>query len=326
MEPIVSPFSAWHCQEWMENYQLLSSCSNDIFLPNSEIAKIVLSLVLLAITLQRGNPGILMIYLTILYPLVSVTSLLRYICWSCLWFPSILSISSSFTLSFIISVMLTINLSNLSILPATGWLLVVRYCDSDKFSSWFRTIVFILVVVAISCSCSFEVDRAFNNNDKNIYQPSFGVVWYANAVVFPEYKSYLTGLFSCLPTVSSLIVSMTLSGYSKKDFSIVMKILLLVNLYFLECIPAIDIMYVLIALMDHTSVFTEMRYPLWALSLFVISLLVQPILVDIWVRTGSGNANYVFFVGFFSWAMLGLFIVELIGACIRIRTDERNRS
>jgi hypothetical protein len=123
-----------------------------------------------------------------------------------------------------------------------------------------------------------------------------------------------------------LIVSMTLSGYSKKDFSIVMKILLLVNLYFLECIPAIDIMYVLIALMDHTSVFTEMRYPLWALSLFVISLLVQPILVDIWVRTGSGNANYVFFVGFFSWAMLGLFIVELIGACIRIRTDERNRS
>lgn len=44
----------------------------------------------------------------------------------------------------------------------------------------------------------------------------------------------------------------------------------------------------------------------------LIPLVLSPLMFDLWVRIGTGNANYLFFQGFIMWIFFGLGLIEYI--------------
>ncbi len=250
-------------------------------------------------------------------PFLPDNAIVKLLCFQLLWSTSgVGNFSHAITIACL-AMLLSIDTYFLNILPAICWSIAFAQPIYGSHSVQF---IKILVICGSAAICARHLLR--DSKDYNSYQPSHGVIWYTTAVVFPEYQDYFKALFQCLPVVGSMISSVTIADCHNVQnfFAIAIKYSFLVSLYFSECVSLPELLFVLISILDHSNLFEELRFPLWLLSLFVIAVLIQPDLLHAWANVGSGNANDLFFVGFFSWTMLGLFIIESASAVLRLES------
>lgn len=55
-----------------------------------------------------------------------------------------------------------------------------------------------------------------------------------------------------------------------------------------------------------------MRYLSFIITGILIPLIISPLMLDLWIKYGTGNANYLFFQGICIWIFCALGINEFI--------------
>jgi hypothetical protein len=71
---------------------------------------------------------------------------------------------------------------------------------------------------------------------------------------------------------------------------------------------------VALLLLDHPSIAAKMKYLYFLLLGIFLPMCFTPFMIDLWVRLGTGNANYLFFQGLASWVCLCLLIGDYLTA------------
>ena len=79
-----------------------------------------------------------------------------------------------------------------------------------------------------------------------------------------------------------------------------------------------------ILLLNHPEVISRMQNLSFIVMGIVVPLVLCPIMLDIWVRRGSGNANYFFFQGLCLWLFCALGITEFSAALLKYQTKNCN--
>jgi hypothetical protein len=65
-------------------------------------------------------------------------------------------------------------------------------------------------------------------------------------------------------------------------------------------------------IIDHYDICSQIQYLFFFLFGFAFPTALTPFMYDLWVRLGSGNANFMFFAGLGSWVFLSIFISEYV--------------
>lgn len=64
----------------------------------------------------------------------------------------------------------------------------------------------------------------------------------------------------------------------------------------------------------------NVRYLSLSYLVILLGVIFSPAMADIWIRLGTGNANFLFFPGLATWCMLAFFICEYL-----IAYDKRHK-
>ena len=85
-----------------------------------------------------------------------------------------------------------------------------------------------------------------------------------------------------------------------------------------------DVMFLLLILWVRcNSVIAHMRYlPIITMGI-ILPVVISPIMFDLWVKKGSGNANFLFFQGLALWVFLALFVIEFVNTVIRSEQESQ---
>lgn len=145
------------------------------------------------------------------------------------------------------------------------------------------------------------------------YQPSFGVVWYLDALTFPEQIPYFRWLKVLLPIVTSTtLVAIFPESW---NYECLMQLIIAVGVYFETIVHLGDFTTILIALVCmNTTTVRDMRFVPVLLSLISISLALSPFMYESWIYIGNGNANFLFFQGLVQWVCYTVFLVEFVSS------------
>lgn len=305
----------WNSWRTLES-ELSAPESNIVgWFPNDKLLRHVLLLMLIVVlTKQKVTSGILA--LPLLCQLSSSNcSLLQYLSWIVLWSTEshnsiILAISAIVTL-------VAVDKTNLSLVPA---FIRIYISDSNYRVLSISRVTFAFMIVAIGYH---QYICAMETWNESTYYPTFGITWYLQAVAFTEYKLYFAALLSIIQTVATFIVALCLKDCSRSK-SIAVKLIILTNILFMQRIQLMDILIPFIVLLEHDLEFRETRYPLLTMSLFIFAIIISPWLFDVWISTGTGNANFLFFSSFASWVALALFLIEFVSGVNRMEEMKPN--
>ena len=100
-----------------------------------------------------------------------------------------------------------------------------------------------------------------------------------------------------------------------------MRISVAVIVLFSRDLTTLDILLIsAMFLVNHSDVVAKMRsLPLITMGI-TVPLVVSPVMLDVWVQRGTGNANYFFFQGLCLWLFCALGITEFCSALLRKST------
>jgi hypothetical protein len=79
-------------------------------------------------------------------------------------------------------------------------------------------------------------------------------------------------------------------------------------------------------LLDHKDVCKRIRFLPILLLFLVLTTLMSPFMNDLWIRLGTGNANFLFFQGLVMWTILALFICEYTIAYGKLNNLEKAKN
>ena len=143
------------------------------------------------------------------------------------------------------------------------------------------------------------------------HTPSAGILWYLDAQVFSEVRSYFALLVAAQPAV--LCGPLLLLLGPRMPLAAVHVAAALVFFYERNTGYA-DIVYIVAMLATHTRTVRRMRYLPPVVGGMVVVWCVQPVTYDLWMRLGTGNANFLFFQGLALWVLAALGLIDFLGA------------
>lgn len=73
----------------------------------------------------------------------------------------------------------------------------------------------------------------------------------------------------------------------------------------------------------HTVILKALRHPLLTAALFLYSTLLLPILLELWLGTATGNANFMYAATMVHSLGCGLGVLDMLGAALRNEVAER---
>lgn len=102
-----------------------------------------------------------------------------------------------------------------------------------------------------------------------------------------------------------------------------MKLFYILSQYYLLRPDLLGILTAMLSLLTHAPAVTQsMRHLPWITMGITVPLFVSPVMRHLWVDLGTGNANFVFFQGLCMWVSLGLLLLELVTAMLRVSNGE----
>ena len=139
------------------------------------------------------------------------------------------------------------------------------------------------------------------------HPPSAGVHWYISAQVFSQLRAYFSLLFTGLPFVLASPVCLRF-GLGARAPLLAVHLMAAVVIFFLPTTGLADGMYAASLLAGHTGAVARLRHLPPVLLGLAAAAWLSPTVLDLWLRRGTGNANFVFFQCLLMWlcAALGL--------------------
>lgn len=298
---------------WLESAKILS-------LDNSQPSLLAIDagdswkfpLVLLMVLVLSQTNVVRAVCLLPLFFLSTPAKLIQYVCWVLIW-NSNLHDAYSFGVSIAITILAIQDSRSLGLIPSILCVLWLTPADSKGLPV--KSAVIFISIVAV---CYWQCSLVQNIADLS-FLPSFGVLWYFKAVVLSDFRSYFEKLIPILQVIAPVAGSLCVGNPMGTEGAV--KIALLLDIYFRENVALNDVIFLVSEVLANGKILKESRYILWLVTVIAVSLALCPWLYDEWVITGRGNANYLFFSCFASWVALGVFIVEILSASIRIEEN-----
>lgn len=271
-----------------------------------------LPLMLLMVLLLSQTNAARAVCLLPLFSLCTSAKLIQYLCWVLIW-KSSLHDAYSFVISMAITILAIQDFRNLGFIPSI--LCVLWLVPADDTGALLKSGVILIAIVVV---CYWQYTLVQNGSDLS-FSPSFGVLWYFKAVVLSDFRSYFDKLIPILQVFAPIAGSLCTGNPMGTEGAV--KMALLLNIYFRENVALFDVIFLMSEVLAERKALKESRYMLWLVTIIAVSLALCPWLYEEWVITGRGNANYLFFICCASWVALGVFIIEILSASIRIEEN-----
>lgn len=157
-----------------------------------------------------------------------------------------------------------------------------------------------------------------NEYQKDEFFPGFGVNWYLYGEAFSKYANYFAFLIRMQPCLFALPLALRLPNMPIVTALVMLGITLLVCS---DQASYFDIVFVLCAFLSQRAVVKNMRLmPIFgAVVCLFVSMIGVPFTLLHWIKRGTGNANFVFFLGLGGMVALIVIIVEFTRSAMRIR-------
>jgi len=143
------------------------------------------------------------------------------------------------------------------------------------------------------------------------YEPSLGVLWYMDAQVFSAFRSYVAALVLAQPF---LLMAPLCIKFGPTQPRVLFDVAAALVLLFKPTLTLCDLSIAIGLLSRHGVVVSRMRN----LSLVLLGLLaaatLSPLMLQLWLSRGTGNANFPFFQGLALWIFASLGLVEFVKA------------
>ncbi len=153
------------------------------------------------------------------------------------------------------------------------------------------------------------------------YRPSAGVLWYLEALAFKSHQLYFHYFTLLQPLLFSLPIFVRFYGILKNDVILIVTLMLV--LFLRRSDNYMDIMLLLLLPLRTVDVLTQMRFLPLILFSVVTTAVISPLMLSLWIQSGSGNANYLFFQGWVMCIFIALYITEYLNTAVRmLLTDE----
>ena len=137
------------------------------------------------------------------------------------------------------------------------------------------------------------------------YSPSLGMLWYLDAQVFPSLRWYILSLLFLQPVFLSYLLRLVIVNSKTHAIIIIYIIFLYSKSLFIQ-----DVVFMLSLLSSQFSIASKMnKWPIICLGIS-LPLALSPVLLSLWVKLGSANANFLFFNGVFLWVILAVMVIE----------------
>lgn len=153
------------------------------------------------------------------------------------------------------------------------------------------------------------------------YRPSAGVLWYLEALAFKSHQIYFHYFTLLQPMLFSLPLFVRFYGILKNE--IILIVTLMMVLFLRRSNNYVDIMLLLLLPLRTANVLTRMRFLPVIFFSVVTTAIISPLMLSLWIQSGSGNANYLFFQGWVMCIFVALYITEYLNTAVRmLLTDE----
>lgn len=145
------------------------------------------------------------------------------------------------------------------------------------------------------------------------YSPSLGMLWYLDAQVFPSLRWYILSLLFFQPVFLSYLLRLVISNSKTHAIIVIYIIFLYSKSLFLQ-----DVVFMLTLLGSQLRIASKMsKWPIICLGIS-LPLALSPVLLSLWVKLGSANANFLFFNGVFLWVFLSVVVIEFTAVSLNL--------
>lgn len=186
-----------------------------------------------------------------------------------------------------------------------------------------QSLLHIIIIILLMFILYVSIYRSYSPSDYSIvtymskhnYSPGMGVYWYLNAQMFAEYEAYFTTLVYSQPFLYAGPVFIRFQF----DPILSVNILIAITYLFKNDTSLVDVIFVSSCILIHSDIVYEMRYLHLLTLAFTITAVAGPIMLGLWVTTGSANANFVFFPGLVMSAVLVIGLIDFTRLALKSR-------
>jgi len=145
--------------------------------------------------------------------------------------------------------------------------------------------------------------------------PNVGLYWYFFAEAFPRFQGYFLLVFAAHPFLYLVPLTLRLGMYPLKLACILIAINSIFKVY--PCVG--DASFALCLFLMFPTTLVRMRNVVFYAVLGIFPLVLMPVMLYLWLVTGSGNVNFFYFQSLLYNFCLSMFVLQFIAASMRHR-------
>jgi hypothetical protein len=170
----------------------------------------------------------------------------------------------------------------------------------------------------------FTWPKAIIPSSSLTFTPRYGILWYIDALLMPEYETYFQILIFILPILAGSLITYQLM-VDDAGYQLTIALLYGVNTLFSENFQIIDMILSLLLIAATSKDNYHYLLSQWLLRYLIpfiaITIILSPYMFYTWVYLGTGNANYLFFQGVVLWFAFAIWIIEFLRTKLRIELE-----
>lgn len=145
--------------------------------------------------------------------------------------------------------------------------------------------------------------------------PNIGLYWYFFAEAFLRFKGYFLLVFFAHPFLYVVPLTLRLGMYPLKLASIFVAIYSIFKVY--PCLG--DTAFVMCLFLMSPETIRRMRHTTFFAVALTFPLLLMPVMLYLWLVTGSGNVNFFYFQSLVYNFCASIFVLQFTSGCMRHR-------
>ncbi len=165
----------------------------------------------------------------------------------------------------------------------------------------------------VSQSTTLNGSESLPFSDGSVYFPSLGIIWYMDAQVFSEFRTYVSALVRSQPYLIALPIFWRFGFKQNKEC---VQILTAVVLLFKPTLCLSDVSIAMVMLSANRNVIMTMRRIPLICFCIVLTVCLSLLTAQLWLQQGTGNANFLFFQGLVLWIACAVGIVEFVRSVV----------
>lgn len=196
-----------------------------------------------------------------------------------------------------------------------GWFCLSQYMEPTNLDLW------ALWPLSMLPPPGDARTTAAGSTSTSSHPPSAGVHWYLTGQVFSMLRAYFLLLFTGLPFVCAMPVCVQFAVGARMPV-LAMHLMSALVLFFLPTTAFVDGMYALSLLCAHPRVVAKLRHLPVVMTGLAAGAWLSPTVLDLWVRRGSGNANFLFFQGLGMWLCAALGLSDFAASAVELEEED----